>query len=175
MPRLPLMAILLAGSIGRVCLAQSAPTPAPPEQSQPSSATASASTAKSPTANKVWTNDNLTQARGSISVVGDKRNQKPEGSQPKPADPGAVARIRQDLQKLQSQLDDLNKKLISFKDFQQGETVTTGTDENSTAYTRTPVNQQISALEQKKKKLEAQIDALEDEARKKGILPGQLR
>jgi hypothetical protein len=169
------MVILLASSFSRVCLAQTAPPATPPEQQQASSATSTATAAKSPSANKVWTNDNISQVSGSISVVGDKRNQKTDITAAKSADPGTVSRIRQDLQKLQLQLDDLNRKLISFKDFQQGETVAGGDDENSKGYTRTPVNQQISALEQKKKKLEAQIDALVDEARKKGILPGQLR
>jgi len=175
MRRWPLMAILFASYVGRVCLAQTAPAAVPPDQNQPNSTTSTTAATKSPSTNKVWTNDNLGHASGDISVVGDKRSQKSDNPQPKAADPATGARIRQDLQKLQSQLDGVNQKLISFKEFQQGETVTTGTDESSAAYTRTPVNQQIPALEQKKKKLEAQIDTLLDEARKKGILPGQLR
>jgi predicted nucleic acid-binding Zn-ribbon protein len=110
--------------------------------------------------------------------VGDKRGQSQKSTAaaaPKPVDPGTVSRIRQDLQKLQGQLDEVNQKLVSFKNFQEGETVTTGDDENATGYKRTPVNQQMAALQQKKKKLEDQIDALVDEARKKGIEPGQLR
>ncbi|MGB9516145.1 MAG: hypothetical protein WBQ61_02925 [Candidatus Acidiferrum sp.] len=45
----------------------------------------------------------------------------------------------------------------------------------SKGYSRTPVDQQISQLQEKKKQLEAQIGDLLDEARKKHIDPGQLR
>jgi hypothetical protein len=38
-----------------------------------------------------------------------------------------------------------------------------------------PVNQQITSLTDKKKQLEGKIDALLDEARKKGVQPGDLR
>ena len=53
--------------------------------------------------------------------------------------------------------------------------MTKGSTEIPTGYVRVPVNQQIPALEEKKKKLQGQIDDLLDEARKKGIEPGQLR
>jgi hypothetical protein len=37
------------------------------------------------------------------------------------------------------------------------------------------VDQQITSLQDKKKQMEAKIDALLDEARKKGVEPGDLR
>jgi hypothetical protein len=37
------------------------------------------------------------------------------------------------------------------------------------------VNQQIISLQKKKKQLQDKIDALVDEARKKGVQPGDLR
>jgi hypothetical protein len=43
------------------------------------------------------------------------------------------------------------------------------------SYNQTPVDQQITALQEKKKQTQAKIDALLDEARKKGVEPGQLR
>lgn len=39
----------------------------------------------------------------------------------------------------------------------------------------TPVADQIQQLEDKKKQIQDQMDAVLDEARKKGIEPGQLR
>jgi hypothetical protein len=70
-------------------------------------------------AKKVWTNENLNEARESVSVVGDKRNQKHTMSQSKPADAATVARVRQNLQKLQWQLD-VNKQLAAYQDFEDG-------------------------------------------------------
>ena len=130
---------------------------------------------KTPTAKKVWTNDNLAGATGKVSVVGDNRNQKYTATPQKPADPATVSRIRENLKKLQTQLDGVNLQLSSFKEFQEGEAVSKSSDEIPSGYTRVPVNQQIPVLEEKKKKLQAEIDDLLDEARKKGIEPGQLR
>jgi chaperonin cofactor prefoldin len=166
-------AALLCSFVGRIVSAQSPSTPSPSDSGQQNAASTNTSTTAPP--KKVWTNDDLPSTKGGISVVGDKRNQKSSPAPAKTADPGTVSRIRQELQKLQAQLDDVNLKLTSFKEFQEGETVTKADGETSYSYTRTPVNQQMSGLQQKKKKLEAQIDALNDEARKKGIEPGQLR
>ncbi|HMD43491.1 MAG TPA: hypothetical protein VKH45_10475 [Candidatus Acidoferrum sp.] len=130
---------------------------------------------KTPTAKKVWTNDNLAGASGKVSVVGDNRNQKYTATPQKPADPATVSRIRESLKKLQTQLDGVNLQLASFKEFQEGEAVSKSSDEIPSGYTRVPVNQQIPVLEEKKKKLQVEVDDLLDEARKKGIEPGQLR
>jgi len=178
MPRWFLVTFFLGSSLAGVCAAQSSWPPSPVDQTPATAVPPQESTTKTPVPKKVWTNDDLSHGSGSVSVVGDRRSQKnapTSTTATKATDPGTVSRIRQDLQKLQGQLDEINQKLKSFKDFQAGETVSTGTDENSNGYTRTPVSQQIPMLEQKKKKLEVQIDALVDEARKKGIEPGQLR
>ncbi len=158
------------------CLAQSPASPSvTPNQSQTGSSATADPQAKSPSSKKIWTNENLAEAGGQVSVVGDKRNQNYAATATKPADPASVSRIRQNLQKLQSQLDDVSSQLSSFKEFQEGETVTKSSNEIQKGYTRMPINQQMAVLQDKKKKLEAQIDALFDEARKKGIDPGQLR
>ena len=94
----------------------------------------------------------------------------------KPADAATVAKVRDNLQRLQKQLDDTNKQLASFKQFQDGDSSVDGAGRTwNKAYSRMPPDEQIAALEQKRKKLESQIDDLFDEARKKGIEPGQLR
>ena len=79
------------------------------------------------------------------------------------------------MQKLQSQLADANLKLESYKKFLQGENVSYSGRDTGKGYSRTPVEQQMATLQEKKKQLELQIDALYEEARKKEIEPGQLR
>ncbi|MGB7495998.1 MAG: hypothetical protein WBR14_22885 [Candidatus Acidiferrum sp.] len=63
----------------------------------------------------------------------------------------------------------------SYAEFLHGDPVSSGARDMSKGYSRTPVDQQISQLQEKKKQLEAQIGDLLDEARKKHIDPGQLR
>jgi hypothetical protein len=125
-------------------------------------------------AKKVWTNENLNEARGSISVVGDKRNPKYSATLNKSGDPGTGAQVRQDLQKLQAQLDDVNKKLALYKAFEDGEPVSTDQRDFDKGVSRVPVDQQIVKLKEKAVKLKRQIDELVDEARKKGVPPNQL-
>jgi hypothetical protein len=124
---------------------------------------------------KVWTNDNVSDANGAISVVGNSRNSKYKLAPDKPADPQVVARIRKDLNKLQEQMDDTDKKLAVYKDFQNGEAVSTNVRQLDRGVGRIPIDQQISSLQEKKKQIQIKIDALLDEAREKGVLPGQLR
>ncbi len=69
----------------------------------------------------------------------------------------------------------MNKQITAYKQFEEGETVPDSGQDISKGYTRTPVNQQIAKLQGKKKDLQTQIDELIDEARKKGVEPGQLR
>jgi uncharacterized protein YukE len=107
-------------------------------------------------------------------VVGDPRNQKYPLT-PGKADAGTATRIRQNLEKLQKQLADVNKQLATYKQFLDGEAVSQGARDMSRGYSRTPVDQQMAKLQEKKKDLQEQIDALIDEARKKGVEPGQLR
>ena len=124
---------------------------------------------------KVWTNDNLSEASRKISVVGDKGNQKYPLTPSKAADPATVERIRKELKKLQGQVEDIKKQLARYKEFQEGEAVSTSGYQVDKVYGRIPVEQQMVMLEKKKKDLETQIDEQLDEARKKGIDPGQLR
>lgn len=159
--------------LGPSCVARSVSSAQDP--SNVVAPTSGASPTRTSTPKKVWTNENLADSGGKVSVVGDKRNQKYTVTPDKPADPGTVSRIRESLKKLQDQFASVNQQLISFKEFQEGETVEKSDSEVPHGYTRVPVNQQIPALEERKKKLQTQIDDLLDEARKKAIEPGQLR
>jgi hypothetical protein len=84
--------------------------------------------------------------------------------------------VRDDLQRLQKQLDDTNKLLASFKQFQDGDSsVDSSGRALNKGYSRVPPDQQVVKLQEKRKKLQNQIGDLLDEARKQGIEPGQLR
>ena len=154
------------------CLAQTDQNPPPPSSDTVTATSPSNSTSTPP--KKVWTNEDL-HGRTGVSVVGDKRNQNYHMSPAQSADPATVSRIRKSLEKLNSQLDDTNSKLAQLRNFQAGENVNDGGRQINKGLNRVPVDQQIAQLESSKKKLEGQIGDLLDEARKKGIDPGQLR
>ena len=124
---------------------------------------------------KVWTNENMSDATGTISVVGDARAGKGNPPPPTSTDSAYVAKTKKDLQKLQEQIDEANKQLATLKSFSEGEPVGSGTQEFHKGYNNQPIEQQRVNLEAKKRDLQAKIDALLDEARKKGVEPGQLR
>ena len=163
--------LFLAALLAVPCVAQSQNQPAPDSNSAAPSAPATGNSGSASSApKKVWTNEDMPSAKPSA----DKRNQ--NSTAPKQtADAATVQRIRQNLQKLQSQLDDVNKKLKSYNDFMKGEAVSTGSREMDKGVNRVPVDQQMAQLEEKKKQLEGQISDLYDDARKKGIDQGQLR
>jgi uncharacterized protein YukE len=128
---------------------------------------------------KVWTNDNLSDASGPISVVGDA----PTAAKPqsktldnKPADPKLVANLRQQLGKLQAQLAQLDKQLADLKDFSKGESRSSGgLHQDTWQYNSSSVDEQLRNLQTKKNQIQAAIDGVFDDARRQGIEPGQLR
>jgi hypothetical protein len=171
----PLLALLFAAL---PVAAQSDPASAPKIQD---AAAVSASPSLVPAADtnvapakKVWTNENLNEARGTVSVVGDKRSQKSLGTTSKSGGSATGAAVRPDLQKLQAQLDDVNKQLALYRAFQEGEPVSTNVRDFDKGISRIPVDQQMVKLKEKAVKLKQQIDELTDEARKKGVPPNQL-
>ncbi|MHB8609906.1 MAG: hypothetical protein ACYDCG_16505 [Candidatus Acidiferrales bacterium] len=112
---------------------------------------------------------------GPVSVVGNSKGLVQRGSGAK-ADPQYVSNVRKQLEKLKSQLDDVEKQLADLRDFSGGKSASTsGSYQLNKGYNRVPVDQQITNLEAKKNQLEGKIDALLDEARKKGVRPGDLR
>ncbi|GEM_PF-5585339 len=121
---------------------------------------------------KVWTNDDI-KSTGSVSVIGDPRNQR--YTMTKPPDPATIAKYRANLQKLQAQLNDVNQKLQQFQDFVEGKPASEGGSDLSRGYNRTPVNQQVAKLQDKKKQLQTQIDDLYESARKIGIESGDMK
>jgi hypothetical protein len=142
----------------------------PPPTVQNSSSESSAKKEK-----KVWTNENLSDAKGSVSVVGGRSAGKAKGPAGKTPDGAYIAKVRKDLEKLRADIAAADVQIAKLRDFNAGEPVGTSEREFHKGYNMQPVDQQIRGLEAKKKQLQAKIDALLDEAREKGVEPGQLR
>jgi hypothetical protein len=163
------------------CFAQS-PAPSTTQSSsaapatsptQPQDVPATTADAKKP--KKVWTNEDVNGLSGPVSVVGNSKNSGKASSGAK-ADGQYIATTRKELAKLQSQLDDTDKQLSDLKDFSEGKAPATSSGyQINKGYNRVPVDQQITSLQDKKKQLQDKIGALLDEARKKGVEPGDLR
>jgi hypothetical protein len=162
--------------------AQSSASPQSPSQApaaSPTSAPAQGATSGATTdtkkTKKVWTNDDVNGLSGPVSVVGNSKNLGKAGGAGK-ADPQYIASTRKELAKLQSQLNDADKQLADLTSFSEGKAPATSSGyQINKGYNREPVDQQITGLQAKKKELQGKIDALLDEARKKGVEPGDLR
>jgi hypothetical protein len=149
---------------------QDSSAPAPSAASQDSAPPAETKKPK-----KVWTNEDLSGANGAVSVVGDPKN-KPKPASSKPANAQYVASVRKQLDKLQGQVVGIDKQLVDLKNFREGEPSTSASGiKLNKSYEREPIEVQMRALQDKKKDLESKIDALLDEARKKGVESSELR
>lgn len=168
-----LAGILAAGSVVDAEARQSQDPPPPAQAPQTQSPSTPAPTDVKST-KKIWTNEEVGGLNGTVSVVGSSKS--PAKTSPgKPTDAKYITDVRKQLQKLRSQLDDTKKELADLKDFQAGKPASSSGYPVSRGSGRIPVDQQISSLEAKQKDLEETIDTLLDEARKKGVTPGDLR
>lgn len=146
------------------------PAPAPsPDSPQPP--------AKADKPKKVWTNDDLTESSKDLnSRAGNaKKSPKAANGSDKPVDSQVVAGLKKQLDKLQSQLADTDKELTNAKNFRDGEPTGAAGMQLHKNYGMESIDEQIRTLEEKKKQLQDKMDALLDDARKKGVEPGQLR
>jgi hypothetical protein len=95
--------------------------------------------------------------------------------------PGSAARDKQAatyrdrLHQLNNQLETIDKKISQLRNFKADNASPSGGIDMHHGYYMTPVEDQVKQLEEKKKQIQAQIEAVEDPARKNGIEPGQLR
>jgi hypothetical protein len=154
----------------------SSPAPAASPASAPAQGSTPGATADTKKAKKVWTNDDVNGLSGPVSVVGNSKNLGKAGGAGTKADGQYITNTRKELAKLQSQMDDTNKQLADLTDFSAGKAAATSSGyQINKGYNREPVDQQITGLQAKKKELQGKIDALLDEARKKGVEPGDLR
>jgi hypothetical protein len=164
------------------------------------SGTSGSGAAAKPKPKKVWTNDDMSEVTGTISVVGTTQQKQPitpskisslQAAGPAKAsaaktpdaktkndsvDPKALAQLREQLQKLQAGIDQLDRQITQLKDASHGNSKNMGVlTSDPSQYSMEPVPDQIKALEAKKASLQGAMDQLLDAARASGIEPGQLR
>ena len=158
-----------------VSASQQDPAPAQPQAASPDPSPATAAPSDARKDKKVWTNDYFSAARKPASFPGAK-SAKSANNANKPADASYIAKTKKELDKLQGDISDLDKQIVQLKNFNEGEPVApSGAVKINKSFNRDPVPFQMQELQDKKKQLQDQIDALLDEARKKGVEPGQLR
>ncbi|HTT33140.1 MAG TPA: hypothetical protein VMH48_06030 [Methylomirabilota bacterium] len=163
---------LIAACVAAFSAAAQSPGPASSQSASQTQDSAAPADAQKP--KKVWTNDDV-KAAGPVSVVGDSKN-KPKTPAPKKASDSYVASVRRQLEKLQKQIADIDKQLTDLKNFSEGDPSNNASGiKLNKNYSREPIEVQMRALQDQKKDLQAQIDGLLDESRKKGVEPGQLR
>lgn len=125
---------------------------------------------------KIWTNDEMPGAGdGGISVVGNSTKASSKKTTNVSANEKQVTALRERLHQLNNEMEDTDKKISELRNFRAENTSPSGGINMNHRYSNTPVEDQIKALEDKKKQVQAQIEAVEDQARKNGIEPGQLR
>jgi chromosome segregation ATPase len=179
-----LSAAILAAVFPRVARSQDPQAPKS-AASQPAQAPATDESAagekKKP--KKVWTNDELKSVKGGVSVVGDanKDTERPEyryagtNSNGMGVHQQQLESYRNQIQQCREQIEAADKRIAQLKDFKAEDTSASGGINMHQKYNMIPVEEQVKQLEGKKKQLQAKIEELENEARKNGIEPGELR
>lgn len=167
---LPIVALFWTVPLAAQTTGAGAPLPA----SKPQDSTPGTETRKT---RKVLTDEDLSKSTGKISVVrnGEDQDQPKAAAPRKPANPAYVASVRNQLEKLLKQMVDLDKQITDLKNFKAGEPSTNASGVRlDKRYEREPIEVQIRALEDRKKDLQSKLDALYDEARKRGVPSGEL-
>jgi len=175
---------LIAGQSSNSGTEATADAAKPAAQSSSSSAESITDRAKSKP-KKVWTNEEIAGVGGdgAISVVGKAgsgdSNPSSNNSQKNAAVLSArykqAGPYRDRLRQLNNQLETIDKKISELQNFKADNSSPSGGINLHQRYDMTPVEEQVKELGEKKKKIKAQIDAVEDQARKNGFEPGQLR
>jgi hypothetical protein len=134
---------------------------------------------------KVWTNDEVSNVGGdgAISVVGkasagdsnSASNSVQKSATGSSAREKQAATYRDRIHQLNNQLETIDKKIAELRNFKADNSSPSGGIDMHHGYYMTPMEDQVKALEEKKKQIQAQIDAVEDQARKNGFEPGLLR
>lgn len=178
--------LLLSGLLPVLCGAQSGQPASPPVTNQQSSQTAngqsSPPTGKTEKPKKVWTNDEVGSLSGTVSVVGtnrpaERQTQSSQNGSGAAADPrrGKIQRYRAAIAELRKKIDAADQRISQLKNFKANDSSPNGGINPNRGYSMTPVDEQVKQLEAKKKQLLASIEDLENQAKKEGIEPGELR
>ncbi len=168
-------ALLIAFFLGAI-LSSAAQTPdqAPSSESLKTSSDSQNQPSSTSKPKKVWTNDELPATPSDGNKPAPVRNSITKKPPANPPNPALVQSYRTRIEKLQKQLSDTDSQLTALKQFLSGETNGSSARDWTKGVNRTPVPQQIQKLEEKKKNLQAQLDAAYDEARHNGIASSQL-
>ncbi len=149
--------------------------PAAPSAPQPPPAAAGTAAPKDPSAGrdqakekkkpkKVWTEEEISAVGGGISVVGDQHpsnNPSRTPALPSASDGRDAAYYRGRLAPLRQQIDDVDREIQELKSVK-------GT-------VRENLEAQVQIREARREKIQKQINEIEEDARRHGIAPGQLR
>lgn len=178
--------ILISSVLPAVCCAQSGQSATPPSATQQSTQTASGETStaagKTGKTKKVWTNEEVGTLQGTVSVVGTehKAGEKAKSSgndAPAATDPrrGKIQRYRAAIAELRKKIDAADQRIGQMKNFKAEDSSPSGGINPNGRYTMVPLDEQVKQLEAKKKQWESSIEDLENQARREGIEPGELR
>ena len=180
----PSLLLLLLGSIlPALCRAQSEQA-TPPPASQPTTPAANSQTpspaGKTEKTKKVWTNEEVGDLQGPVSVVGTKHSS--DGSTTQASQNGATAsrqgkiqRYRIAIAELRKKIDAADQRIARYKNFKADDSSPNGGINPNKGYSMVPLDEQVKQLEAKKKQMLASIEELENQAKKEGIEPGELR
>jgi hypothetical protein len=134
---------------------------------------------------KVWTNEEIANVggEGAVSVVGKagggnsnrSSNNSSKNNSALSAKETQAATYRDQLHKLNISLQNTEKKIADLRAFKGDNSSPSGGINVTQRYYLATVEDQVKQLEEKKKQIKAQIDAVEDRARKNGFDPGLLR
>lgn len=182
MVRPRLLLLFLSGVLPALCWAQSEQA-TQPQANQP--ATPATNSQKPPPAGKtekpkkVWTNEEVGDLQGPVSVVGTKRSSEgPTQSSQSWAvasRQGKIQRYRAAITELRKKIDAADQRIAQYKNFKADDSSPNGGINPHKGYSMVPLDEQVKQLEEKKKQLLASIEELENQAKKEGIEPGELR
>ena len=131
---------------------------------------------------KIWTNDEVGSLKGDVSVVGTNR-QVENPTQPTRNGASAAAdsrsakivRYRTAIAELRKKIDAADQRITQYKNFKADDSSPNGGINPNRGYSMVPLDEQVKQLEEKKKQWLASIEDLENQAKKDGIEPGELR
>jgi len=177
--------LLFCAVLPALCCAQSGPEATPPAASQPSAQAANGQTtpaaSKTDKTKKVWTNDEVKTLQGTVSVVGTnrpgERQTQSSLSGDAPGDPrrGKILQYRVAIGELRKKIDAADQRISQLRNFKAEDSSPSGGINPNRGYNMIPLDEQVKQLEAKKKQWLGNIDDLENQAKKEGIEPGELR
>lgn len=183
MIRRSLFLVFMGGLLAALCQAQGEQQATQPPANQPATPAASGqappAASKPEKTKKVWTNDEVGDLQGPVSVVGTKQATERTSASPPggavDARRGKILRYRAAIAALRKKIDAADRQIAQYKNFKADDSSPNGGINPHKGYSMMPLDEQVKQLEEKKKQILAQIEDLENQAKKEGIEPGELR